>query len=156
MDRDALNCLLNKKLATERQILYESYATHRKAVNEAPSPMQSRYDTSRSELSEVADALAERISSIERLILCIQSLRGTRNIVQLGSILQVKERNQEYYLFIVPDGAGGNNFVHEGMRIVTVAPMSLIGKAVIGKEEGDEVEVTIPTGIKTLEIIAIR
>lgn len=156
MNRNTVKDLLIQKLQAERQTLYKSYTSHRKATNEAPSPMTSRYDTSRSELGKVADALAERIVSIERLIVRIRSLSETRNTVQLGSILQVEEQNQGYYLFIVPDGTGGNEFIHEDMRIITIAPMSPIGKAVLTKEEGDEVEVNIPSGVKILKIITVR
>lgn len=41
----------------------------------------------------------------------------------------------------------------ENGRISTVSP---IGQAVLGKEEGDEVKVKTPTGIKTFEISRLR
>ena len=57
-----------------------------------------------------------------------------------------------------PEGAGGREIEisEQAMRIVTIAPTSPVGRALLRKEAADEVEINLPSGIRMLEVLEVR
>lgn len=73
-----------------------------------------------------------------------------RDKVSFGSILRVKEDDNEVieYQLVMPEDADGA----KGW-ISTASP---IGRALMGKSEGDAVEVSTPGGVREFEIIKLK
>ena len=71
------------------------------------------------------------------------------DIVQIGSKVTIKEGNYEAETFTIVGVAEANP--REG-KISNESP---IGKAILNKEEGDEVKVTTPNGVRTFEVIKV-
>jgi transcription elongation factor GreA len=78
-----------------------------------------------------------------------------RGKIQLGAVAHVAEGDHSYFVFIVPAGAGGYESNHMEERLITVSPMTPIGRALLGKEVGDEIDIDIPSGKRTLEVLEI-
>ncbi len=66
-----------------------------------------------------------------------------------GSRLRVTEQGREAsYELVMPEDADPDR------GLISVA--SPIGRALVGKQEGDEVRVPTPSGVRTLEILALK
>lgn len=157
MDKKVIIEKIYQQLTQDRAALFDSYETHRQASIEAPSRMQSRYDSSREELGRVADATARRLQALDRLIATFQQIENKRNDrVQLGSLVQIEEDEKTFYILIVPEGAGGQSFKEGNEHVQSVAITSPMGRAFLSKEVGDDANVKLPAGVRTLSIINIE
>ncbi len=155
MDREQVIKRIVEKLEEERQQLYQSYSTHLDATNKASSAMTSRYDSTREEMGAVADAIAQKITQLDELIGRMQRMPVSQGRIQLGAIALVAEGKHRYYVFVVPEGAGGREISEGEIRIVTIAPISPIGRALLRKQVGDEIEINLPSGIRILEVLEV-
>jgi len=156
MNREQILERIMQKLGEERQQLYHAYSTHLDATNQASSAMTSRYDSTREEMGAVADAIAQKITEIDELIVRIRSMPVSQGRIQLGAIALVAEGKHKYHIFIVPEGAGGREISEGEIRIVTIAPTSPIGRALLRKQAGDEIELNLPSGIRILAILEVK
>jgi transcription elongation GreA/GreB family factor len=158
MNREQVIGYVVQKLEEERQQLYESYSTHLEATNQASSAMTSRYDTTREEMGAVADAIAQKITGLDELIGRIRNMPVSQGRIQLGALARIVEEERQYYVLFVPEGAGGREIelTEREMRIITIAPTSPVGRALLRKEAGDEVEINLPSGARTLEVLEVR
>ena len=155
MDRVHVIERIVRKLEEERQQLYQSYSTHLDATNQASSAMTSRYDSTREEMGAVADAIAQKITELDEVIGRIQRMPVSQGRIQLGAIALIADGEHKYYVLLVPEGAGGREIVGEEIRIITIAPTSPTGKALLRKQAGEEVEINLPSGIRMLEILEV-
>lgn len=90
--------------------------------------------------------LAKRVSEIS--LMDLDNL--PRNKASLGSVLRVKEDDNEVieYELVMPEDADGAKG-----RISAASP---IGRALMGKTEGDTVEVSTPGGVREFEIVKLK
>jgi transcription elongation GreA/GreB family factor len=72
--------------------------------------------------------------------------------VALGSLVEADEDGRTLRLLLAP--AGGGTKLSGGVQVVT--PSSPLGRALVGKTEGDLAEVAIAKGERELEIVRVR
>ena len=70
----------------------------------------------------------------------------------LGSLVVVLEREHETTYWIAPHGGGAEL---EAGAVHVVTPKSPLGRALVGKASGDEVEVTIAGKARMLEVLRV-
>jgi len=88
--------------------------------------------------------LRSRVSEIQMMNL----ERIPKDRVGFGSRLTLRENGQEFvYELVMPEDAAPDR------GFVSVA--SPIGRALVGKEEGDEVDAPTPNGVRTLVIVRL-
>jgi transcription elongation factor GreA len=76
-----------------------------------------------------------------------------KGVVTFGSRVTVKDlsdKSEEKYEFV---GPGEEDYMGEVMKILTSSPLA---KSLLGKKAGDTVEVPLPKGIRTLEVMSIE
>jgi transcription elongation factor GreA len=97
--------------------------------------------------------LQARIAQLHRRLAAISMInldRIPRDKVGLGSVVTVRQENGGgaiVYEIVVPEDADPT--------IGRISPSSPIGKCLLGHEEGDSVEVRVPSGTKTYEITRV-
>ncbi|WP_460122656.1 GreA/GreB family elongation factor [Pseudomonas sp. S2_C03] len=122
------------------QTAYET-ATHEENVAE------NKYDTLGLEASYLATGQARRMEEIRQsLTLCqnltLQAYDDQRGI-EVGALLGLEdETGREQWLFLAPDAAGLKVDL-VGQLITVITPRSPLGKSLLGKFEGDEVEIVV-------------
>jgi transcription elongation factor GreA len=88
--------------------------------------------------------LRQRVSEIQLMNLD----RIPKDTAGFGSKLTLREHGREFvYELVMPEDADPER------GFISVA--SPIGRALVGKEEGDEVSVSTPAGVRTFELIKI-
>jgi len=125
----------------------KSFEFNRRASIDAPGRMQSRYDTMGIESAWVADGLAKALNEKEKCIDRLLTFKFNEfyTKVCLGSIVVVSDYESssiEYY-FVVPV-ASGYKLREKDITLITITPSSPLGKALMGRQAGEEVEIQFP------------
>lgn len=130
--------------------------TREGATHEEAKPEDSK-DTRALEQSYLARGQAIRVEDQRHAVaeVAAMGLRdfGAADPVALGAVVTVGEEGQESALFMAPQGGGA---VLAGGLIRVVTPSSPIGRALIGRRLGEEVELQAGKGARLLEIVAVR
>lgn len=140
---DQLIDILKKNIEIQRK----SFESARQTSLEAPGRMQSRYDTMGIESAWVADGLAKSLIEKEKSVTQLESFKfgDTVNRVCLGSVVGISsgESLSKEYFFILPT-ASGYQLCENVITITTLTPTTPVGKALIGKQIGEDIEIQIP------------
>jgi len=122
------------------QTAYET-ATHEENIAE------NKYDTLGLEASYLAAGQAKRVEEIRQSLSLCQNLAlrpyDEQRGIEVGALLGLEdEKGREQWLFLAPDAAGLKVDL-VGQLITVITPRSPLGKSLLGKFEGDEVEITV-------------
>jgi len=141
---------LEMALATAR-------AAHEAAVEGAThgeARAENDKDTRGLEQSYVARGQAMRIAELESGLAAVEKCAiDPKDRVALGALVTIEEDGAESQIFVAP--AGGGTVIGGAAAIQVVTPPSPLGKALLGKVSGDDVEIRLPNRVRTLSITAI-
>jgi hypothetical protein len=103
------------------------------------------------------EALA-RAAEIRDLLLMYKFLPvreyGADDVICAGGLIEVEVNRTRAYCLLVPKGGGLVTSV-EGKAVQVVTQESPLGGALLGKRLGDEVEVTVGSGVRKYRVVAI-
>ena len=77
---------------------------------------------------------------------------GDDDMIAAGAIVEASAGDTQHRYFVAPGGAG--EILTGGIQVVT--PRSPLGRALCGRRPGDETEVQLPAGRRTLEVTSVR
>jgi transcription elongation GreA/GreB family factor len=134
------------------QTAYET-ATHEENIAE------NKYDTLGLEASYLAAGQARRVEEIRQSLIRFQSLvlephNPTRGI-QSGDLITLESDNgQRQQLFLGPDAAG-LKVRHEQTLITVITAKAPLGQNLLGKFDGDELDINVNGARQSFEIMQI-
>lgn len=148
--------LKRELLAAAQAALETARAAHQAAVEgatHAEAKAENDKDTRGLEQSYLARGHALRVEELEAALVAIARLPEVRvaDKVGLGAIVTVDDDGAESRYYLAPWGGG----VVLAGGVQAVSPQAPIGRALLGREVDDEVEVARPGGARTLAITAI-
>jgi transcription elongation GreA/GreB family factor len=134
------------------QTAYET-ATHEENIAE------NKYDTLGLEASYLAAGQARRVEEIRQsLSLCRQFVLkpfDEQRGIQTGDLIALQADNgTQQFLFLAPDAAGLKVSVEEQL-ITVITPRAPLGQNLLGKLDGDEVQVVVNGSRQSFEITQI-
>jgi transcription elongation factor GreA len=142
---------LKKRLQEEiQQLDYELRVHLPKEILKAREHGDLRENAEYKSAKERQSFLQARVAQLHRRLAALNMVnldRIPRDKVGLGSTVTVKQEDtgeELVYEIVVPEDADPT--------IGRISPSSPIGKCLLGHEEGDSVEVRVPSGTKTYEI----
>jgi len=121
--------------------------------------MASRYDTFKEEAQYLAGGFAARIQELTPLLAILKSMRmrvPAISKISGGAIVEVEDTDTgtRAKYFILPAG-GGNAYEVDGERYSTLTLQAPLARALFGKTEGDEAEITIQGTTMHLLVVSI-
>ncbi|MEE3508924.1 transcription elongation factor GreAB [Pseudomonas sp. 10C3] len=131
------------------QTAYET-ATHEENIAE------NKYDTLGLEASYLAAGQARRVEEIRQSLVLYQNLSlrpfDEQRGIQIGDLLSLEAGNgSQQQLFLGPDAAGLK--IYQGDVLITViTARAPLGQNLLGKAEGDAVEITINGSRQSFEV----
>lgn len=134
------------------QTAYET-ATHEENIAE------NKYDTLGLEASYLAAGQARRVEEIRQSLVLYQKLSLTpfneSKGIQSGDLITLQNPfGVEQYLFLGPDAAGLK--IQHGEQIITViTSRAPLGQTLLGKQPGDEVEISVNGSRQSFEVTQI-
>jgi len=158
MNKNILLAVVTDKLKKEREEVENQLKITKQAAIDAPGAMQSHSDTTKFQMNSLADTLRQLIKEKEEAIDNLNSFPPDKlnfsSIIQIGSVIEIKEDKNIKYYFILP--VGGGIKIKQNNKIITViTPDTPIVAALQGKKKNDKINFEIENIIKEIEIVNI-
>jgi transcription elongation GreA/GreB family factor len=146
---------LNADLA----LLTQAARTAHAAATHAECLPDNKYDTTALEASYVAQGQANRAQDIRRALenyrtLALRHFNDATPIRLTALVTLEAEDGNCRQLFLGPD-AGGLKLTEPGAECIVITPESTLGRALLGKTCGDELQIGSGATRKTFTIIAV-
>lgn len=149
---------LNETLAQAEKNRDDAQAEANKHVGR----MQSRYDTFKEEAQYLVTAHEARIAELRMALAQIQTMLEhvdtleAHSTVRIGSVVLIEADTGTQRLHLLSPAGGGIQIENEGKALFVLTPDAPLGKLLLGKEEGDEVELRIGDKKTPYTILEIR
>lgn len=121
--------------------------------------MESRYDTFKEEAQYLMVAQDARIAELNSTIAVLKPLleqQGTLNTkVGVFSLVELEDDTGSTASYLILPAGGGISFTLKEKTVTTLNEASPLARAIYGKSEGDEAELSVVGNIKTFSIISI-
>lgn len=155
--KDALRDELLSILGRELIVLEANHqATIEGATHEQAKPENDK-DTRALEQSYLAHGQAQRIEKLKADLaeIKLMPLRdfSAEQAIALGALVVVEEEDAERTLWLAVQG-GGTQL--QAGKIQVVTPAAPLGRALLGKREGDELELRLAGKLKALTVTKVR
>lgn len=160
MNKHTLHQCLLDKLAADLDIAQRAAQTAYETATHEENIAENKYDTLGLEASYLAAGQARRVEEIRAALKACQEL-GVRLYddaqgIQLGALLTLESASgQQQTLFLAPDGAGLKLNI-EGQPVTVITPRAPLGQSLLGKLDGDEVEINIAGSRQRFSIIEVQ
>ena len=154
--RVLLDDLIAQADAEAATLLRAARATHEGATHPEAKPENDK-DTRALEASYLARGQALRIEELRAGLADVEALRlrdfGEGSPIALGALVTAEEAGAEVSFFLLPHGGGAKL---AGGRVQVVTPKSPLGRALLGKHEGDDCDLAVEGKRRELSIVRVR
>ena len=145
MNKQALHTQIINRLQAELVALTAAaLATHAEATDEE-NKSEDKYDTRGLEASYLAmgqsRAAEEAAQSVAQFTALSLRDFAPAEPVSLGALVILEDNARSYY-FIGPR-AGGTEIEHEGQTIMVITPQSPLGRQLMGRKQGDALQLDL-------------
>jgi transcription elongation GreA/GreB family factor len=148
--------LLQVLTATLDAAMVAHASTLRGATHEEARPENDK-DTRALEQTYLARGQAQRVVELEAAIVEVRAMStgkfAENRSAAVGALVLADDDGEERAYFVAPEG-GGEKLSNGHVHVVT--PRSPLGRALIGKNVGDEMDVVLPRGKRTLVITHVE
>jgi transcription elongation GreA/GreB family factor len=147
MNKSAVHQLILEKLAIDLDIAQRAAQTAYETATHEENIAENKYDTLGLEASYLAAGQAKRVDEIKQALTLCQNMSvrpyDDQRGIEVGTLLGLEDDNgRQQWLFLGPDAAGLKVEV-VGQPVTVITPRSPLGKSLLGKFEGDEVEILV-------------
>jgi len=156
MDKARLLTLILQALEADRDVISQQLAASHEAATHSESKAENKYDTRGLEAAYLADGQRRRLHEIELALAAYRALTPTAMTdgIRVGALIELATATGSRWLFLGPDAAGLKVRLDE-QDVLVISPRAPLGQALLGREEGDEVEVTVEGKVHRQEIVAV-
>jgi transcription elongation GreA/GreB family factor len=163
MDKRRLVDTIQTHLAEELATLVQAAKAAHEAATHDESRAEDQHDTRGLEASYLAGAQAQRAAELQGLLLMWKYLPirefGPEDVACPAALVELElehgaKKTRAFY-FIAPQGGGLITRI-DGQAVQVITPNSPIGEALMGKKEGDTVEVETRGATRSYRVISIR
>lgn len=160
MNKQAVQQLILDKLQIDLDVAQRAAQTAYETATDEENIAKNKYDTLGLEASYLAAGQARRVEEIRQALMLCQNLEirayDAEKGIQVGTLLALADENdRQQWLFLGPDAAGLKVYL-VGQLITVITPRSPLGKSLLGKFEGDEVEILVAGTRQHFEVTEVR
>ncbi|WP_201190771.1 GreA/GreB family elongation factor [Pseudomonas fluorescens] len=147
MNKKTVHQLIIDKLRIDLDVAERAAQTAYETATHEENIAENKYDTLGLEASYLATGQARRMEEIRQSLTLCQNLAlrpyNDQRGIEIGALLGLEDENgREQWLFLAPDAAGLKVDL-VGQSITVITPRSPLGKSLLGKFEGDDVEIVV-------------
>ena len=132
-------------------------AAHAEATHEQ-SKAENKYDTRGLEASYLARGQSRQAAEIEQAIAQFQKLPlrefGPADPIDLGALVELRTKGSKSFYFIGPR-AGGTEITADEKEILVITPQSPLGQQLVGKQQGDRLNLEIAGSRSDYHIVSV-
>ena len=154
IDKQSILNLIIEQLRADLKVCEDAVAIARDTATHQDALGSSQYETMGLEASYLAQGQGVRLLEVERALAWFSQIKlGEPNgIIRLSSLVSLlDEQGDEQLLWLAAD-AGGMKLEHAGNTITVITSKSPLGKALIGKQQGESFELNIAGKERCYEI----
>ncbi|MEN5089861.1 GreA/GreB family elongation factor [Pseudomonas protegens] len=160
MNKQSICQLILQQLREDLEVAVRAAQTAYETATHEENIAENKYDTLGLEASYLAAGQARRVEEIRQALNLWQNLTlrsyDPQAGIQVGALLGLEDENgHEQWLFLGPDGAGLKVYV-VGQLVTVITPRSPLGKSLMGKFEGDEVEIVVAGARQQFTVTEVR
>ena len=159
MSKQAVHQLIIEKLKVDLDVAQRAAQTAYETATHEENIAENKYDTLGLEASYLAAGQARRVEEIRQALLAWQQLglkpfdeqRGIQN----GDLITLEDDDgHPRRLFLGPDGAGLKVHLDESL-ITVITARAPLGQNLLGKFEGDVIDISVNGGRQSYEVTQI-
>jgi transcription elongation GreA/GreB family factor len=160
MDKSALQQQVLDRLADDLQQAEQALRVAHETVTHEENIAENKYDTLGLEAAYLATGQARRAEAIRQAMTTWRRFRpspydASRGI-QLGALVYLVDANdRQQLLFLGPEG-GSMTLVSGTLRVQVISCEAPLGRAMLGKREGDEVSMQIASARHQFEVLQVH
>ena len=152
-DKAALRAELVERLSADLDAMERAHQTTREGATHEEAKPENDKDTRALEQTYLARGQAVRVEQLRGELADIKAL-AVRDLAAgaaatLGTLVTVEEDGVESLLFLVPAGGG---ISLAGGSVQAITPRSPLGRALLGRRAGDDVEIVVAGKERALRI----
>jgi hypothetical protein len=159
LDKRALIAELRAEIARSVAVLTRAAAEAREAATHEESRPENDKDTRAVEAAYLAGAQADRARELDRTSASLASLDllpfAPEAPISSSALVQLDHDGASAWYFLAPHG-GGMRAAVGGVTVQVLTPQSALGRELLGKRAGDELEVTIQGKVRAYEIVRVE
>lgn len=159
MNKTALVKKLIEHLTDELMLFARAArATHAEATHEQ-SKAENKYDTRGLEASYLARGQSRQAAEIEQAIAQFESLVvrdfAAGEHIDVGALVEL-ETSGERSLYLVGPRAGGTEIAQGKKQVLVITPQSPLGQQLVGKKQGDRLQIEIAGASRKYTVVSVR
>ena len=155
--REILKLLLHQVAADLQTMSAAQRAVVDGATHEENKPENDK-DTRALEQSYLARGQAQRVVELQGAVNQLKAMElrdfSTAVPIALGALVSVADERETVHYFLAPAG-GGLRVTLADREVRVVTPQSPIGQALIGKRQGDDLDLRTPQGVHECSIATV-
>lgn len=157
-DKSELLRAIIEQLGVDLDMIQRAAQTAYEAATAEENIAENKYDTLSLEASYLATGQARRMEEIRQaraayLQLALRAYDPERGIQVSNLVLLEDEQGNRQRLFIGPEAAGLKIDAGDGL-VTVITPRSPLGQQLLGKFEGDEIDLVVASGRQCLEVVS--
>ena len=138
------------RLATELELYQKAARSARSEATDEQSKAENKYDTRGLEASYLARGHSRQAAEIEQCIKAFESLPvrafSPSDPIDLGALVELGGGGERTFYFIGPR-AGGTEIRQGEQEVLVITPESPLGQQLMGKKQGDQLQIVV-TGLR--------
>ncbi|ATX79028.1 GreA/GreB family elongation factor [Mariprofundus aestuarium] len=158
IDKSEILALMIEQLRADLATLEQAVAIARDTATHSDCLGSSKYETMGLEASYLAQGQGTRLLEVERSLEYFKRLtlvEPSSPVISLSSLVLLNNVEGECQLLWLAPEAGGLKIQYGELIITVITPRSPLGRALIGKAEGDGFEITIAGKDRSYEVSAV-
>ncbi len=158
MNKTDLQIAIIDKLQADLAIATDALKASHEAATHAESKAENKYDTRGLEAAYLADGQRRRVHEIETALSRYRKLPVRSQVnepISLGALVSLERGGAGRWVFLGPDAAGLRVVAAEA-EVLVISPRSPLGQALLGRCDGDEVEVLVDGRRQRYEVLEVR
>jgi transcription elongation GreA/GreB family factor len=158
MNKRAIIKKIIARLTDELTIYFRAANASRAEATHESSKAESKYDTRGLEASYLARGQSKQAAEIEAAIVEFEKLPvknfGAAEPIGPGALVELETSGENLFYFIGPR-AGGTEILHDQKEILVITPQSPLGEQLLGKKQGDRLQLTLGGTCQQCHIAAV-
>ena len=150
IDKKALLEKIRERAEAQLEGLMHSQRKTQEGATHAETRAEDPKDTRATEASYLARGLAERAeqlrTELDRLLAFEPGPFGPEDPIGPGALIRIEEEGGEATVYFLLPVQGGESVPIGEASVSVLSPLSPIGRALLGREMGDEFAVVLPRG----------
>ena len=160
MDKFVLRQQVLERLAEDLLQAEQAVRAAHEAATHEENVAENKYDTLGLEAAYLATGQARRAKAIRQAMADWREFRpgpyDAGNGIQLGALVCLVDlENTQHQLFLGPDG-GSMKLISGAQRVQVLSSQAPLGKALLGKCEGDEVSIQVAGIRQQFEVLRVH